>query len=428
MKPACEPSNAEACVKLIPSTVQRVVRSRNGALLVDTGLSALMGIVVVVLAARSLGAGQLDRFSVAQLLVVTVVGIVRASIYGPAMAAQRTTGRAVIPARWIVTVSVPVAAGIALSFGPVVNSGGGALVPWILCLFVTCTIALMLDATRSALLSRELVAGAIVADACALVFLGSLFALGFFHGSEFRTLYGWAVALFGALLIAIGYLLAKKRGGEDVQQQSLRETWKLGRWAALDSSLAAVGSLLPIFVAALVVGGGSAGVYRTLQTALGPLNIIHTTVITSFSLDAWQAADTHGLQRLGRRVRRLTLVMIGMSGLYVGAGLPVMGWVAGLHDPDLGRIMIVVGIAAVMGAATTAPNAGALALGYHKAGALIRGTVLVLSVVISLPQSVHTWVPWSDAIGTTMFMSALLALAGWTVAYRRAMSVVTRPA
>lgn len=37
MKPACEPSNAEACVKLIPSTVQRVVRSRNGALLVEHG-------------------------------------------------------------------------------------------------------------------------------------------------------------------------------------------------------------------------------------------------------------------------------------------------------------------------------------------------------------------------------------------------------
>lgn len=120
-------------------------------------------------------------------------------------------------------------------------------------------------------------------------------------------------------------------------------------------------------------------------------------------------------------MRRLTLVMIGMSGLYVGAGLPVMGWVAGLLILIWERIMIVLGIAAVMRAATTAPSR-ALALGYHKAGALIRGTVLVLSVVISLPQSVHTWVPWSDAIGTTMFMSALLALAGWTVAYRRAMS------
>lgn len=72
--------------------------------------------------------------------------------------------------------------------------------------------------------------------------------------------------------------------------------------------------------------------------------------------------------------------------------------------------MIVVGIAAVMGAATTTPNAGALALGYHKAGALIRGTVLVLSVVISLHDQFSS-VPWNmTAISTTMFMSALLAL------------------
>lgn len=153
------------------------------------------------------------------------------------------------------TVSVPVAAGIALSFGPVVNSGGGALVPWILCLFVTCTIALMLDATRSALLSRELVAGAIVADACALVFLGSLFALGFFHGSEFRTLYGWAVALFGALLIAIGYLLAKKRVARMFSSRAFARPGNLAVGRHSTVLWPPWGSLLPIFVAALVVGG-----------------------------------------------------------------------------------------------------------------------------------------------------------------------------
>lgn len=42
-----------------------------------------------------------------------MVGILRSAVYGPAMAAQRSTGRAVVPVDWAFSVSLPMALALA---------------------------------------------------------------------------------------------------------------------------------------------------------------------------------------------------------------------------------------------------------------------------------------------------------------------------
>jgi len=262
---------------------------------------------------------------------------------------------------------------------------------------------------------------AVAADAVALTTLGSEALFGTIGHDATEELYAWAVAAGAGLASSFLFLALVKRPPDgEAPSQSLRAAWHLGRWSGLDAVLSNAGSLLPYFVATLVIGGNTAGIYRTLQSALGPLNIVHVTAMTSFGLDSWQAATSSGLTALRRKARRLTLGMLGASSAYVMIGIPIMVLIANLHDPHIVRLSLIIAIGGILGSTNTAQNAGALVLGYQWAGVIIRGIIVVGSVVISLPWSVTHWVPWSDAIGATWLMSNSVALIGWTFAYYRA--------
>lgn len=404
----------------------RRLTSRSGLLLLDTSLAAGISILIVLMAARSLPRGELDRFSVAQLLAVTIVGVARASVYAPAMAVQRSTGKAILPVNWIGTVSIPVAALTGLVFGPVIGFDPTTDWQWLGCLTITLVMLLSQDAARMVLISRDLVVAALLSDGLVVVFLVVYFitlSVGVEYPgdiSAIRHMYVWGVAMATGLVVSLTCLTVFRSRYLTSKRQSLRATWSLGKWAALDSSLAGVASLLPMFVAALVLGGGAAGIYRTLQTSLGPLNIVHTTVVTTFSMDSWRISSKRGLGDLRKKVDRLIILMLGGGLIYVVIAIPVMIWFTQLSGPSLIPVAVVVSVGAIIGTMTTAPNAAALALGCHRYGAVIRAIVVSLSVVISLPWSVRTWVPGHDAIGSTLLLAALVGLLGWVWAYRRA--------
>lgn len=403
----------------IGTAIRRFDR-RDGALIVDTGLSAVMGLLLVVIGARNLTGQEFDHFSTTQLVIVALVGVLRSGIYGPAMHAQKVTGKAVIPLTWMLIISLPLAVGSGVVFGPMLAPSSQNWPQWTICLVLTMASVLLQDAGRSMLLSRDLVVGALLSDGIGLATLMVEAASGRLGHSGVGQLYAWAIAAGCGLVASLTCLVIWRTHSAHIQRQSLAATWRLGRWSGLDAVLSNVGALFPFFIATLVIGDGTSGVYRTLQTALGPLNIIHTTVMTSFGLDAWQASTSAGLAGLGRKVNRLTAGMFGFSIVYVALGLPAIIWVARLDHPQLLRVSLIVALGAVMGATTTGWNAGALVLGYQWAGAVIRGVLVVCSIAISLPWSVRHWVPWNDPIGTTWLMSSAVALVGWSWAFARA--------
>lgn len=393
---------------------------RDGALIIDTGLTAVMGLLLVVIGARNLTGQEFDHFATTQLVIVALVGVLRSGIYSPAMHAQKVTGKAVIPYSWMLLISLPLALVGGLVFGPMLAPTSQNWRQWTICLVLTMASVLLQDAGRSMLLSRELVVGALLSDGIGLAALMVEAATGRLGHSGVGQLYAWAIAAGFGLVASLTCLVIWRIHSAHIQRQSLAATWKLGRWSGLDAVLANVGSLLPFFIATLVIGDGTSGMYRTLQTALGPLNIIHTTVMTSFGLDAWQASTPAGLAGLRRKVNRLTAGMFGFSTVYVALGLPAIIWVARLDHPQLLRVSLIVALGAVMGATTTGCSAGALVLGYQWAGAVLRGVIVGCSIVISLPWSVMHWVPWNDPIGTTWLMTNAVALIGSSWAFARA--------
>lgn len=395
-------------------------RLRNSVVLIDTGLTAVAGVLLVVGAARSLDSRELAAFALAQLATVTTVGVVRASVYGPALATQRTTGQAKIPATWILRIALPAAVVLTGIVGPLVTRAGGQLLPWLSTLLITGGLVLTQDCLRSALLSRKATRGALASDGVSLsiIVLGIVFSL--FPASAIGIMLFWAVGQSAAALVAFVAIFLGRHAAREIPSQTLRHTWRIGKWAALDSTFAAVAALLPMFVATLYVGNASAGTYRTLQSAVGPLNILHTTVVTVFGLDAWRTASLDGVRNLQRTVRRLATAMVAGSALYVAVAVPVMIWITGLGGTDLGRIGAIVAIAAILGASTTPFNAASLSMGYQRFGALIRFVVVAASIVISLPIADSRWLPWQDPIGTAMLFAALTTLIGWFASYRYA--------
>ncbi|AKT50534.1 hypothetical protein ADJ73_02995 [Arsenicicoccus sp. oral taxon 190] len=391
---------------------------RNGLMFADTAINALTGVFLVAGAARHLDPRQLAAFSLAQLMVTTMIGILRSAVYGPAMAAQRATGRAVVPADWALAISAPT--GVVLSAGLVllVPGLGADRLRAFLLMAVVAAVVLAQDGLRSALLSRELPAWALVADALTFVALLAPIVLGVMPGSAIGVLVVWAATVGLGLLVSVVGLVRSRHANH--VRQSLRSAWTLGRWATLDAVFAAIAYLLPMFMATLYVGNSAAGTYRVLQTALGPLNIIQTTVVTVFGLDAWQTATLEGLRALKRKVNVLFGGLFGLATACAAVGLPVMIAITHLSDSHLSRIALIVAAHGVMTATTTPFLAASLALGYQKFGAIIRFVVLIACVGVSLPVAGARWVPWHDPIGTAMLLSSGFTLAGWMISYAAA--------
>lgn len=389
---------------------------RNAFLLFDTAATALTNVIVVIAASRSLGPGPLDSFSLAQLVLVMLTQSVRTAIWSPAMAAQRQTGKARIPLTWVAMLAPAIAVIAGIGMAVLIPRHGNGIVQWWATLSLCCMALLAQDGLRSVLMSRDQTIGALASDCCAL----AVIAVGTLSGQVPRSAEGillfWAAAVTLALLVGLAYL-ARHREAVTLPAQSLAETWRIGRWGALDATFSSIATLLPFFVATLYVANTSAGPYRILQTAMGPLNILYTTILTAFSLDSWRAADRAGLRALNRKTLRLTVLLGGLVLAYVAIGIPTMIFIAEVSHPDLWRIALIVGLGGIMGTAVAPANAATLALGYQRFAAFIRFTVVILTVIINLPWSVDHIVPWRDPIGTCMAVTAAVTLIGWVISY-----------
>ena len=396
--------------------LRRLGSGRNAVLLFDTATTALANVIVVIAASRSLNGGALDSFSLAQLVLVMLTQSVRTAIWSPALAAQRQTGKARIPLKWVAMLAPSIAVIMALGMMILIPRNGTELVKWFAVLALCGTVLLAQDGLRSVLLSREQSVGALVSDSVTLAAITIGAVSGQIPSSTTAILIFWSLSIGCGFLVGLVYL-ARRRDAVTLPPQSLAHAWRIGRWGALDATFSSIATLLPFFVATLYVSNTSAGPYRILQTAMGPLNIIYTTILTAFGLDSWQSATRAGLRQLNRRAIRLTVILCLLVVAYVVVGIPLMIYVSQISHPDLLRIALIVGITGMLSTSAAPINAATLALGYQRFGAMIRFTVVILAVLVSIPWSVNHIVPRRDPIGTSMLITATITALGWVVSY-----------
>lgn len=399
----------------IPST------ARNTMVVADTAVNALVGVLIVVGAARALGPQDLSDFALSQLVISTVLSIQRAGLLQPAMAVQRTTGRKYIPATWALTIGAPVGLITGVMLGLAIPSQPKHIMAWSITGMLVTGIVLAQDALRTSLMSIGRMQTILGAD---LFTLGAIVAgvlLDKIPNHPLGVLTYWGASVLIALLTCLSYNFYVRQRTPLPPRQTLSHAWSLGRWSTLDAGMSGVALLLPMFTAHLFIDPASAGIYRVLQTALGPLNILHMSILTIYSLEADSTRSSPGLVKFRSKVRNLTISMGSLSFIYVIFGEGLIIWITGSTGDDLFRIAVIVCLVGVLGALTTPVNAAALALGYHKNGAVIRACTLVASILVSTLAALGHWIPWSDPIGTTMLCAQTVALVGWTISYRRAL-------
>lgn len=237
-------------------------RSGNVLIVVSSAASALTGLLVVAGAARTQTSEQLAHFSLIQLVVVTLVNISRASVFNPALAAQRRTGRSFVPATWAIVVgtmaSVVVAGFVAFSTDstPAALLSGGV-----------AGLALVQDGLRAALASREDVRWMVVSDATTFVVVACAFLVPGQPPTASSGLLRWGVGISAGCIVSL-FALWFRRRGVNLSPQRFRHVWPLGRWALVEAVLAGVVTVLPFVTATWQLGSEVGGTYRVMQTAL----------------------------------------------------------------------------------------------------------------------------------------------------------------
>lgn len=379
---------------------------------------AALNASILLVGARALPASSLASLAMFQLLVATAVGLQRATILTPALAAQRRDGRAVIPYRWIAVITLPFAILSALALPILVPSDlgyWGVFVLAILALLPT----LIQDFLRYAQFSRDREWLSLLSDSIWFVVLAiGLVTVISVDGSSwvvFATI--WALgACVGVAVLGASALFGPRAADLRV---SLRSTLLLGRWSGADAALSGAANLVPMAVATLALGSSGAAVYRVLQTASGPLNILSATFITSAGMDAWRLRDPDAIRDLRSRTHRAAIQLALASTAYLVLAYCAIVWFTGLGGAEVIRIAITLAIAGVLGGATIPFTAAAMAMGYQSIGLVVRIAVVVASVSVSACASAGWWVPWNDPVGSVALIAALCSFVGWFVGYER---------
>lgn len=398
------------------------MRGRNGLVLVDTAIASITNIATLLFAARLLSPHQLALFSAFQLIVMTGVGIQRATFLYPALAAQKTHGKAVVPVRWCINVSLP--AGILL--GAITSLLLGLeFQPLLGLLAVAGSVSYLLqDVVRYNFFSRGRPIGAVVADAVGLLAIGACWvALTSSNLPRSWVTYGWAWTVSGYVTFVVAlFVINRDRQPHDFQSSRLRSAFALGRWSGADAALSGVASIGPIIASTIVLTSSVAGTYRVFQSALGPLNVLSTSLVTIIGLDAWYLNDRTALAGFRVRIRNMSAILCVGSAIYIGVASFFLLELTDVSGPETGRVVLFVAIAGCVGGLTIPFSAGANALGMQKIGLVLRIVVLGAAAVLVVLSTSHVWLPWDDPVGLLMIVSSVVNAVGWIVAFRLGVS------
>jgi hypothetical protein len=399
----------------------RAVRGEAGWIAIDGALASATSVLVVIAAARALPPPQLAIFAVIQLAVVSVQLLQRAAILAPALASQRQQGRGVVPLRWAGVVGLPFGVAGACATGAYLAVAGVLEPTLAFAVAITqCAITCM-DAVRYRLFSALRARRAALIDGVALAVLALAFGVALFADADELSLAGLMCLWGGVLAAATLAAVATVPRAHGVDRLGLGPTWKLGKWSGLDQAMSVAASLLPFVVTGLALGSDLAGPYRVMQTALGPLNVVVAAVVTSMALGSWALVDLASLDHLAIQVKRLFRILTVAASAYLIVATVILAWAADVDESAVLRVSIVVLLAGAIGAATVPFVAAANALGYQRYGVTIRAVTLSGVIAIAALSVSGSLGASPDAIGASTLFASLVGVAGWYLAFRRAM-------
>jgi O-antigen/teichoic acid export membrane protein len=382
---------------------------------VDTAAVSACNALMLLLGARALPASELTPLAMFQLILVTVVGLQRATLLSPALAAQRSIGEeGEVPTRWAVVISLPTALTLAWIVPLLLGASDSYLT--LVALSATGLAALLVqDLLRFVHIARGTAHWAALSDivwVAAFLLLVTLVPLADAWTSFAVT---WVASAWLAVIILLVSSAPWRR--QHRPPISLGGTLRLGRWSGMDNALSASANLIPMVVTSLAVVSPLAGVYRLVQTALGPLNIVNTTLVAVIGRGAWKLTNLRELGRLKRQAIRIAAYLSLATLVYLALAFPLVIIFTGVSSPDLPRIVAIYAFSALCGAIASPFSSSALALGYQFVGLLIRVIVFAFAIAVSILVVQGVWIPWNDPIGLTAIVSSALGLVGWLVGF-----------
>lgn len=401
-----------------PRLMARLVNGARGTgaqIALDTAITALVNAALLILGSRLLKDEQLASLTMVQLFATSTVILQRALLLTPGLAARRSIGRpAAIPISWS-AFSVTLLALVAGSIAPFALT---TTEPFAVRMAVSVAFSaglLLQDYVRYLLFSRNRSDLAVRMDVLWLVTTIAGMAYVLTDTGWIQFIAAWSASSFITVLLTA--LLWRRHLFYAETFVSLRETLRLGRWSGLDNLLSIFSNILPMVVTTLALATPLAASYRVLQTGLGPLNIINTTLIAGFGLNSYRLTSREEIARLSKRVQQSTLLLCGATLLYTAVAFTALTYVAQIDVNVALRVGVILSIAALLGAATTPSMAAASALGYQFVGVGIRTVVVVLASTISWMAAAGLVVPWDDPIGVVAVGAALLGIVGWGIGY-----------
>lgn len=397
----------------------RVLASRvnkpGGRIALDTAITAAINASLLIIGSRTLGSSELTALSMMQLFASSAVILQRSTLLSPGLAARRAIGaKAAIPLRWS-SLSVSLLSLSASFIGPLVAAGSYPYWLAVVLSLTFCASLLLQDYLRYVFFSREATHLALGMDVLWLIASVIFVAIPLVHPSWATLALTWAGASF--LSTGTAAVFCRKRIMSNVSHVRLADTLRLGRWSGLDNLMSVFANLLPMTVATLAFATPLASSYRVLQTALGPLNIINTTLVAGFGLSSYKLTSRLEIDKLGKRVRRSVVLLGGATLGYVAIAFFAISTLSGISGNTAVRVSVILAVAALLGAMTTPPMAASSALGYQAIGVLVRVLVVILSISVSLVAAAGGPIPWNDPIGVVAVGAALLGLVGWGIGY-----------
>lgn len=387
-------------------------------LALDQVASSASNALLVLLVARQLNVGSFAVFASAQLVVLSLMGVARLGLYSPALSTQRAHGRLRVPSAWVVPASMTLASTAALIVF-VLSRFQAARVSHIdlLALCLAPVVVVTQDGFRYVRLSEGRFKLVLLSDLAWLCTTIPIVALAADSISE--TAFAWG----GGAGVGLVVLLTSRESS--LPLANLQDTWLVGRWGAMDATLAAIIVSAPT-LATSVTDEALVGAYRVVQSAVSPLNVINNVLVVSFGLEAWRLSQANGTAVLRRNVRWATALLLALATALTLLAVPIALKVADIELAAAARPWAVVGLASLIGAWMSARIAAANAMGMQRISALTRATstlftCLAIYLVVGIEFS-------SDAIGLSLLGSAVIGLAGSQLAYARGLATITKKA
>lgn len=296
------------CMRLAgrPGSLIRLARGRAGLLAVDQVLSGASNLLVLGVAGYLLAPGELSGFALLQAFVLAAVSLQRAYLEG-GLAAQRRSGRTVVPFGWIPRLGLPLGLGAGLVASVAAESSLGFSERLVFVALIGTPFVLAQDLSRYCQISRANWRALLASDAAWLVV--STVAAAFWARGATVMFGAWTAGAAISLGVSIG--LSRRRADHALAFENPathRSTWPVARWTLADATIGQLGTLAPLLFAQAYSASAILGAFRLLQSSLAPINTAYNVMSLSLLSDAHVFVGAKGERLMRTRIRRLTLL------------------------------------------------------------------------------------------------------------------------